>query len=811
MALLGSGALDLSSLGGSVAGGADAGPFSAQVSGPEALERAAGAPAAGLELQPVEAEAVELSAGREAAPMGAEAPAWAELRVRAVDSLSREGVEQVEVRGASLAGARFHGDIECTAEPGGGAYLIRWQGPAAVDFQLKAPGYLRASVNATAARASDEVALVELVRPATLIVHADGFTVAERGTIEIYLGKDARRGSPIERQAWKGEGSTVFDGLQPGTVTVVMTVPGCPPGSVHGVPLLVGETAEVTVSPPLGEVVQGVVLETGSGDPMEDVTVSVRPEVSGLSASRERAPFPAVLSDRAGRFSVTGVPVGRAVITLQGPGGTRVDREVVVIEGNASREHRLRMKGAGALSGRVGGKEAFSEGDGVLVLAKGDARSIIGALLKASSSLAKARGTFAPLGPDGSFAAESVPAGRQLLVIHRADSGTISFVEVREPLKVGESRTGVLLELEDPPLRSFRVTDTGGAAVESIEVAFEERLAGAAGWSSWAAMTSVSGQYVCEGLAPSARRVRVRAEGYASAAARWRDDETPTIELRTSRYVPFVVVGTHGRALRGARLRAESVLGGPAEPGKQKATVHLRRAKTDRYGWASIELDPAFTWRVTALLPGYETGGPVLVNPDDGGQGATPFRVVMEVKVEPEPATVRGRIVRAGSGAPIFDLDFVGLRGGTFRVDGADFEIRGVRPGKAVITAQSGGFETVQLPIESLRPGETVDVGVIPVRPATRLEVTVKDAAGKRARGAKVTLHRLPPAKGGRADLPSRIRIPEANGTRGLYRKSGVGRAKWRLVVQQGRNPSASRIVTLSGSRQRIQIRLEGP
>lgn len=807
MALLGAGAVDLSSLAGTAGSAGDVVPFPTGASGTSTMEGGSVAPAVVPGLQPLQARAAGQATGRETAPLALETMGWAELQVRAVDSVSREPVEELSVRRASLAGDRFHGDIECTAEAGSGDYLLRWQGPANVDFQLIAPGYLRASLNATVARASEGAALVELVRPSELIVHVQGFTATELGNVDVYLGKDARRGAPIERHAWKGESPIVFDGLRPGNVSVVVTVPGCPPGSVHGIPLVAGDTAQVTVSAPPGQVVQGVILEASSGEPMEAVRVRVRPEVSGLSASDERAPFPAVLSGRTGRFTVEGVPVGRAVITLEGPGGARVDRKVVVIDGNASREHRLRMAGAGTLSGRVAGKGAFGEGQGVLIVAKGDAKSIMGSLLKASSNLAKARGTFAPLGPDGSFIAESVPAGRQLLVVHRAEAGTISFVEVRDPLKVGESRTGVELSLLEAPRRSFRVIDTGGRAVESIEVAFEERLAGAAGWSRWVELASVSGDYACDGLAPSARRVRVRREGYASAVARWRDGESPTIELRKARHVPFVVAGTHGRALRGVRLRAESVPQGASQP-ETKPRVHLRRATTDRYGWAGIELDPAFTWSVTTLLPGYETGGPVLVARDDGGEGAAPFRIVMDEKVEPEPATVRGQIVRAGSGGPIFDLDFVGLRGGTFWVDGADFELRGLPPGKLAIAAQSAGFETVQLPVESLRPGETLDVGVIPVRPATLLEVTVKDSTGKRARGVKVTLHRLPPSKGGRADLPNRIRIPEANGARGVYRRSGVGRAKWRLVAQQGRNHSVSRIVTLSGARKGIQIQL---
>ncbi len=764
----------------------------------------------GPDLLPVAGVVDGGEAGREAAPASADLSGWATLRIRAIDGLTRDGVTGARIRRASSAGVRFRGDIACTPKETDGEYELRWRGPALLDFEVDAPGFLRASVNAIAATASEDVALVEMVRPARLIVHADGFTATAPGSVELYRGKDARRGSPMERQPWKGKRSLVFEELSPGTVTVVMTVEGCPPGSAPGVVLMAGKTAEVTVSASQGESVQGMVVEASTEVPLSDVTVRIRPEVSGLSQGNERAPFPAATTDLSGRFLVKGIPVGRAVVTLEGPGGARVEREIVVREGSASREIRLRMTGTGTLSGRVQGSGGFRPGDGVLVVPKGDARSVMGALLNPKSDLSKARGTFAALQPDGSFTAESVPCNRQLLALHRAEAGMISFADVTEPLQLGESRTGVVLEVQDRPRRNFRVVDTAGRPVASIEVAFEERIFGATGWSAWAHLESASGSYTYEGRVPEARRVRVRTEGYAPVAARWRDGEVPTFEIRKARYVPFVVVGEHGRALRGVRVSAESVPEGAVEPGRKKRRVRMRRANTDRYGSASIELDPGMTWRVTTLQSGYEMGGPVLVHADDGGEGATPFRVVMETKIEPEPATVRGRLVRAGSGATIADLDFVGLRGGTFRVNGPEFEIRGLPPGKTTITARSGGFESVQLPVQILRAGESVDVGVISVRPATLVEVTVTDAGGKRAKGAKVSLHRLPPAKGGRADLPQKVSIPEAKGARGVFRRSGVGRAKWRLVVQRGKGQRESRIVSLSGARKRIQVRL-GP
>ena len=155
--------------------------------------------------------------------------------------------------------------------------------------------------------------------------------------------------------------------------------------------------------------------------------------------------------------------------------------------------------------------------------------------------------------------------------------------------------------------------------------------------------------------------------------------------------------------------------------------------------------------------------------------------------------------------------EFTGLRGGTWRVDGTAFELRGLRPGKFDIRATSGGFETASIPVRTLSAGEEVDVGEIRVRPATRVEVSVLDHLGRRPRGLRVRLFRLPADRGGRDDLPRRVELDEDPRRRGRFEASGVGRANWRLVVEQDRKRLHSRTVSLTQTRQAIRVELPAP
>ncbi|MEE2939661.1 MAG: hypothetical protein VX460_04685, partial [Planctomycetota bacterium] len=624
-----------------------------------------------------------------------------------------------------------------------------------------------------------------------------------------FLRRDARRGAAAAALPWTGEGPVVFDDLPAGLVSVAAVVPGAPPAHLPSIRLREGARTVVELDAPRGEAVRGTVVEVGTERPLAGVRVELQPLVSGLSDREERAPFDAVLTSTDGRFSFDGAPIGKARALLTTEDGARVHRDFVIVEGNGARELSLRVQPSASLSGRVLGRPADLEGLELAVIAKGDAGRVVGSAIL-GKAMARRSGVAVEVGADGSFAAERVPAGRELLVLARAaGTGAISSLELGTPLRPGERREGVELALREPPLRSFSVTDRGDRPIEQVEVRFEERLAGGTAWTDRVALESASGRYQVAGRAPRARRIRVDADGFTSVTADWREGEPMVVRMRGRREVHVVVLDDLGRALSRARVRA--VAEDVARSVNKRRRGPEARDGCDAYGRATLDLDPEHRWRLTVDADGHESAGPFFVERADDVPREAPLLVQLERSEEPELGVVRGEIVRFGTGGPIFDLEFSGLRGGTWRVDGTAFELRGLRPGRFDIRATSGGFETASIPVRTLSAGEEVDVGVLRVRPATRVEVVVVDHLGQRPRGLRVRLLRLPAERGGRPDLPRRVELTEDPRRRGSFGATGVGRSSWRLVVERGRQRLHSQTVSLSQARQAIRVELPAP
>lgn len=747
---------------------------------------------------------------RAAAVVDAERVGQHAAYVLAISGPEDEPVAALSVGRSRLAGERLRVPPELSATERPGVFEVRWPATAAsLDLVLEADGLMSCAVGALAPGEIDEPRVARFVRPASLAVHLTGYPAVEGAHVELFPRRDARRGSFAADLPWTGDGPVVFEGLRAGLASVAAVVPGAPPAHLAGIRLREGARTVVEIEAPRGEEVRGTIVEVGTERPLAGVRVQLQPLVSGLADREERAPFDAVVTGANGRFSFDGAPVGKARALLTTADGVRVNRDFVIIEGNGAREIKLRVQPSASLAGRVIGRAEDREGLELAVVAKGDAGQVIGGALS-GRPLARRSGVAVEIQPDGTFLAEQVPAGRELLVVARhGKTGALSSLEVLPPLSPGERREGAELALRTPPVRQFSVTDRGDRPIESVVVRFEERLAGATAWTDGVPLESPSGSYELTGRAQGARRIRVDAEGYTSVVAGWNEGEAPVLRMRGRRDVHVVVLSREGTTLSRARVRAVAEV--HQEPGKKRRGGPQARDGCDRYGRANLDLDPEYRWRLTVEADGHEAAGPFFVDRADDLPFDAPLVVRLEPEEAPELGVVRGEIVRFGSGGPIFDLDFDGLRGGTWRVDGTAFELRGLRPGRFDIKARSGGFETVRVPVESLEPGQEVDVGVLRARPATQVEVRVVDHRGRRQRGHRVRLLRLPANRGGRDDLPRRVDLPEDRRRRGSYAAKGVGRAKWRLTVEQGRKRVHSRIVTLKEARQLIQVKLAAP
>ncbi|MEL6714293.1 MAG: carboxypeptidase-like regulatory domain-containing protein, partial [Planctomycetota bacterium] len=402
--------------------------------------------------------------------------------------------------------------------------------------------------------------------------------------------------------------------------------------------------------------------------------------------------------------------------------------------------------------------------------------------------------------PDGTFELEQVPAARRLVLFALGPNGAVGQADVHPPLKVGERRAGVEVPALERSELLFEVVDTSGMPIESVEYRIEERIGDSRAWTERRTADSVNGRYRVECLTRPSLRLRLSAEGTVERTVRVHAERENRFELRRARPIQVLVRDRAGFAVSGARVIAR-----PAETEDGASRGGARRAWASKEGLAELELDPAHVWTLVARADGF--GDPVArVSVAPEFPGGALVELVLP-RTEPErPATIRGRIVRAGNGAPVWALSFTRLGGATASVDGPEFELVGVRPGPVRIEARCGGFETVRLPVEAVRPGETVDVGELRVRAASTVSVSVRDGAGRRVRGARVELRPLPPAKGGPARVPKRLVLGEKAEDRGTYSRGGIVRGKWRLRVSRRGHATVTRTLRLAQGQERVRV-----
>ncbi|WP_438035589.1 carboxypeptidase regulatory-like domain-containing protein [Sorangium sp. So ce204] len=230
------------------------------------------------------------------------------------------------------------------------------------------------------------------------------------------------------------------------------TADGYAEGSQHG--MAPGPPLEISMTP--GSVIEGRVVEAGSGAPIAGATV--RPGMDQRWGPGEVKP---VSSDAEGRFRIPGLPPGRYKPTARAAGGYGQTRASVVLGiGQTASEVVIEMHPASSVAGRVevapgggpcasGSVTLFHEGSGWLPTV---------------------------LGADGSARFEGVlPGSYQVMVLcqDHASEPAYPAVEVGEAdveglvwtVRAGLSLRGRVVDREDKPVRAMvhaSPTDIGG-------------------------------------------------------------------------------------------------------------------------------------------------------------------------------------------------------------------------------------------------------------------------------------------------------------------------------------------------------------
>ncbi len=704
-----------------------------------------------------------------------------------------------------------------------GLLELRWAGSPVIDVRVEADGYVQGVVGSLAAALpaqpgsdkGDVARRIGLVRATRVVVEPIGFPVDVEGLVMLFEDGDARGRKPDQQVPWKGEPTVTFEGVEPGRVSVVLAVQGHPLVARQSIAADPGEEVRVELRARRGEVLRGRVVERTTRQPLAGIEVRARPELSGVSPVVEGAGVPVIVSGSDGSFLIEGLAPGRVRVELTPPYGPSVTREVIVIEGEATRTRELAIAGAAALSGRVLVPEGVSPGTvQVAVMSTGEVASlrIEDFALKGIKGLAR-RGAVTRVAADGSFRFDTVTSGRSLSVVASSPAG-VGVALVGKPLDVGEERRNVEVTITQPERVTFRVVDSNAVPVETARVSLRWIFGGRGLWTGASKEDGVDGLYTLGADAETVRRIKLNAEGFLPFNAPWpvidgTPERQPVFTLTRSATIEVFVQDTAGLAVRRARVTAlPEDLDSSADGGGRRRWRGRSSSLTDSFGRATLTLEGGERWVVSAGARGYMRPDAQTVDAAAGTPGSS-LAFLLEPIVPPEPATVVGTLVRQGTGAPLPAVRFDGLRNGSAEIDGATFRLVGLRPGRVTIVAHAVGFESVKIPIERLAAGEVRDVGEIRTRGATRVDVIIRDKDGKLVRDARVRLFRVPPEDGGRAGLPPRLDFPRRPDGSGKFRKSAVARVKWRLVVDNKRSKRFTRTVAISGATKTIKVVLE--
>ncbi|MDG1049706.1 MAG: carboxypeptidase-like regulatory domain-containing protein [Planctomycetota bacterium] len=695
-----------------------------------------------------------------------------------------------------------------------GTFELRWRGGARVDAVLGAAGY-------------DEVTLVELVddpdrvvdvklqRGATLSLDAEGFDADVLGLLIVFRGTTAD-GRAMLREEWR-LGTEKVVHVPSGPLSVLLVVAGEQPLSRLGLHAAPGETLRLSFTAHRGELLRGRVVEKATRQPLAGVAVKARPRLSGVGKQAGRLPYPPVMTGEDGRFEIDGLPLGPLELSLEPSFGPPVLRTVKVTEGEAARTRDLAIGGAATISGMVHCGEGVDPRDlTVLIIAPGELTRLKPSLGGGGAALAdkasRQRGAVALVAEDGAFSCRTAPSGRPIGVL--AQSGNaIGYVRIEGTLVPGGERQGVVVHLERPEPAAFRIVNDLGEPVCAIDAQLRFLLSrapgagGGAAWSSKEAYEDTAGRFEVPVSADAVRRIRVSSPGHLSIDTSWPvvggfPAIEPTFQMIASAPIEVLVHDEEGFAVKGARVSAWPARQSMAEA---KAGGMLRSVRCSRRGRGALELDRAVQeWAVRADASWYRASATQSVLKG----GADELRFTLEKEPRPAPGTIVGRLIRQGDGAPVPGLSFKGLRGGVAIMDGVDFELRGVLPGRVQIVAEAPGYESVRLPVDALQPGQKLALDELSTRVTARVRVEVRDRSGNRVRQALVRLVRLAPGRGGRTDVPKQLGFPSVGDKEGGFDRAGVPRGKWLLAVNRSGYARYREVVVIKAPTSQLTVTL---
>jgi protocatechuate 3,4-dioxygenase beta subunit len=290
----------------------------------------------------------------------AEAPGWASREHEAVqirEGLAVEGVDFVfadgttaaghvvdgEGRGVGGASIEIHhgGQTAFATADGGGRFAVRGLSAGRVQVYAGKEGVGGARAS-TSLPSADILLRLGAAGRISGRLEAPGRSAFSRGSVTIWTPGEGR--DSYETTAWTDEAGRFSASIEPGpSILIVAEIPGFGRSEVE-TSIEPGKRHEIVIPLRRGGTIEGVVVSTPLGEPVEEAEVRLESRV-GLATLYDR-------SGEEGDFSLDGVPEGPVVIVARHSAHRASRQEVLVVAGETMNA-RIELEGGQGIHGRV--------------------------------------------------------------------------------------------------------------------------------------------------------------------------------------------------------------------------------------------------------------------------------------------------------------------------------------------------------------------------------------------------------------------------------------------------------------------------
>lgn len=314
----------------------------------------------------------------------------------------------------------------------------------------------------------------------------------------------------------------------------------------------------------------------------------------------------------------------------------------------------------------------------------------------------------------------------------------------------------------------------------------------------------VEGAFALRDVVPFAYRLEVLAEGYIPFARDVNLEKgKPVHDLGT-------IVLEKAFAVAGVVVRRLGSMGVPAArvnlvPVSDRSAPR-RGAVTDEFGEFVCSDLKAGTYRV--FVDGVGIAQPREVPLLVTVPAQRSVRAVVDRIEVPPTGGVYGRVLDAASGAPMTAFSVPGIDGRRLGRGDGSYWITGLPAGRTDLRFDARGYQSAVLPGVYVKAGDLVRVRDLFLQPGGRLDVVVRDPAGKPIPANQL---RLTLTDTQMRTLAHHLQPFETNAEKAVYRYDGLALSTFTLRVEgpKGLLPWSQNVEVLSTQGQRVDVRLQ--